>query len=135
MLSTILHSYVEYGDKFLLWNMTFPSGKIYQVNMVFPLCLFVVDIQGAHKLVGMFDSYSQVERPCISCDCTFDNLDNFRVQCNAIIHDDMLNAIINKSKDELKQYSQHKLPENAFFNVSTGGWKYGISCRDIASII
>ena len=126
MLSTILHSYVQYGDKFLLWNMTFPSGKIYQVNMVFPLCLFVVDIQGAHKLVGMFDSYSQVERPCISCDCTFDNLDNFRVQCNAIIHDDMRNAIINKSKDELKQYSQHKLPENAFFNVSTGGWKYGI---------
>ena len=126
MLSTILHSYVQYGDKFLLWNMAFPSGKIYQVNMVFPLCLFVVDIQGAHKLVGMFDSYSQVERPCISCDCTFDNLDNFRVQCNAIIHDDMRNAIINKSKDELKQYSQHKLPENAFFNVSTGGWKYGI---------
>ena len=95
MLSTILHSYRQYGDKFLLWNMTFPSGKIYQVNMVFPLCLFVVDIQGAHKLVGMFDSYSQVERPCISCDCTFDNLDNFRVQCNAVIHDDMRNAIIN----------------------------------------
>ena len=32
----------------------------------------------------------------------------------------MQNAIINKSKDELKQYSQHKLPENAFFYVSTG---------------
>ena len=106
--------------------MTFPSGKTYQVNMVFPLCLFVVDIQGAHKLVGMFDSYSQVERPCISCDCTFDNLDNVHTQCNAVIHDDMYNAIINKSKDELKQYSQHKLPDNALFNVSTGGWKYGI---------
>ena len=72
------------------------------MNIVFPLCLFVVDIQGAHTLVGMFDSYSQVERPCISCDCTFDNLDDFRVQCNVIIHDDMHNAMINKSKDELK---------------------------------
>ena len=64
--------------------MTFPSGKIYQVNMVFPLCLFVVDIQGAHKLVGMFDLYSQVERPCISCDCIFDNLGNFRVKMQRI---------------------------------------------------
>ena len=126
MLSTILQSYVQYGEKFLSWNMTFPSGKTYQVNMVFPLCLFVVDIQGAHKLVGMFDSYSQVERPFISCDCTFDNLDNVQTQYNPVIHDDMYNAIINKSKDELKQYSQHKLPDNALFNVSTGGWKYGI---------
>ena len=85
MLSTILHSYVQYGDKFLLWNMTFPSGKIYQVNMVFPLCLFAVDIKGSHKLVGIFNSYSQVERSCISCDCECDNLDNFKVQYNAII--------------------------------------------------
>ena len=76
MLSTILHNYVQYGDKFLLWNKTFPSDKIYKV-MMFPFCLFVVDIKGAHNLVGMFDLYSQVERPCISCDCTFDNLDNF----------------------------------------------------------
>ena len=38
----------------------------------------------------------------------------------------MQNAIINKSKDDLKQYNRHKLPENTFFNVSTGGWKYGI---------
>ena len=38
----------------------------------------------------------------------------------------MRNAIINKSKDELKQHSQHKLPKNAFFNVSTWGWEYGI---------
>ena len=106
--------------------MTFPSGRFYQVIMVFLLCLFVVDIQGTHKLVGMFDSYLQLERPCISCNCTFDNLDNFWEQCNAIIHDDIPNTIINDSKDELKQYSQHKLPENEFFNVSTGGWKYGI---------
>ena len=86
--------------------------------MLFPLCLLVVEIQGAHKLVGLFDLYSQVERPCMSCDCTFDNLDNFQVQCNAIIHDDMRNAIINRSKDKLKECSKHKLPENAFFKVS-----------------
>ena len=77
-------------------------------------------------MVGMFDLYSQVERPCISCDCIFDILDDFRVQCNAIIHDDMRNAIINKFKDEFKQYSQQKTPEIEIFNVSTGGWKCGI---------
>ena len=38
----------------------------------------------------------------------------------------MHNAIIDKSKDELKQYSQHKLPANTFFNDSTGRWTYGI---------
>ena len=103
--------------------MTFPGGKIYQVNVVFPLRLFVVDIKGAHKLVGIFDSCAQVERLCISCDCAFDNLDNFQVQCYAIIYEDMYNAIINKSKDEFKQYSQHKLH---FFNVLTGGWYMGI---------
>ena len=53
-------------------------------------------------------------------------MDNFKAQCNAIIYDDIHNAIINESKDELKQYSQHELPKNLFFNVSTGGWKYGI---------
>ena len=61
----------------MLCNMTFPSDKIYQMNMVFALCLFGVDIQEAHKLANMLDLYSQVERPCISCDCKFDNLDNF----------------------------------------------------------
>ena len=60
------------------------------------------------------------------CNCIFDNLDNFKVHCNAIIRDNMHNALINKSKDELKQYCQHKLTENAFLNVSTGGWKYGV---------
>ena len=90
--------YQQYYKFMLLLNMTYPSGKIYQVNMVFPLCLFVVDIQGAHKLVGMFDSYSQVERPCISCDCRFDDLDNLHIQFNIIIHDDMYNNIMNKSK-------------------------------------
>ena len=38
----------------------------------------------------------------------------------------MHNAIINKYRDELKQYSQHNLPVNTFFIVSTSGLKYGI---------
>ena len=50
MLSTILQSYDQYVERFLLWNMTYPSGEIYQGDMLFPLCLFVVDIQGAPKL-------------------------------------------------------------------------------------
>ena len=66
--------------------------------MVFPSYLFALDIQGAHKLVDMFDSYSQVERLFINYDCTFDNLDNLQLQCDAIIHDDMHNIIINTTE-------------------------------------
>ena len=71
--------YVQSGDKVLMWNTIFPSLKIYQVNMLFPWWQFVWDIQWTHMLVGIFDLYSQVERPCISCDSTFDNLNNFQV--------------------------------------------------------
>ena len=94
--------------------------------MVFPLCPFVADIEGTQKLVGMFDLKSHVDRPYINCDCTFDNLDIYQVQYNAIVHNDICNVIINEIKDELKQYSQYKRPEYAFFYVSKGGWKYGI---------
>ena len=41
-------------------------------------------------------------------------------------------AIINKSKDEPEQYSQHKLTENIFFNALTAGgvvWK--LSCVEM----
>ena len=31
-----------------------------------------------------------------------------------------------KTSKELQQYSQNKIVNNAFFNVDTGGWKYGI---------
>ena len=30
------------------------------------------------------------------------------------------------SEEELKKFSQHKLVDNAFFQVNTGGWKFGI---------
>ena len=39
--------------------MTFLSGEIYQISMMYPLYLYNVDIQGAQKLVGVFDLYSK----------------------------------------------------------------------------
>ena len=38
----------------------------------------------------------------------------------------MHSDIMTKTNKELQEYSQHKLINNAFFNVDTGGWKYGI---------
>ena len=106
--------------------MIFQGGKIYKVNSMFSLSIFAVDIYDEHQLVAMFNSYSQMERSYISCDYTFDNLDDFQAQYIAIIHGVMNNAIINKSKDELKQYSHHKLPENICCNWWMEVWNMGI---------
>lgn len=96
------------------------------VKLVFPLALCIVDMKGAHTLCGMFDAYTNVYRPCVSCDCTEDDLDNPNVKCKDIIGNDMIQIIKDHSEDELRYYSQHKLEINAFNNVNIGGWKYGI---------
>ena len=83
-------------------------------------------MKGAHALCGMFDSYSNISRPCVSCNCTELDLDNPFAKCTDVIDLQMKKSIFTKSEEELKQYSQHKLIDNAFFRVNTGGWKYGI---------
>ena len=42
------------------------------------------------------------------------------------IHHAMDTHIITKTSKELQQYSQHKLINTTFFNIDTGGWKYGL---------
>ena len=125
-MSAVLESYIEYQDYQLFWNLTFPSGNMHTVNMVFPLALFIVDIKGAHSLCGMFDSYSNISRPCVSCNCSVNNLDNPNVKCEPVLDSKMKQMIKDQTEIELKAISQHKLLENAFFNVNIGGWKYGI---------
>ena len=117
---------MEYQDHQLLWELKFPTGQVHTVNLVFPLALFIVDIKGAHTICGMFDSYSNIRRPCVSCNCSSDNLDNPNTKCEEILDLKMKQMIKDQSEIELKAYSQHKLTENAFFKVNTGGWKYGI---------
>ena len=110
----------------LMWNLEYPNNITYLVHLVFPLALCIVDMKGGHQLCGMYDKYFGVKRACISCYCSEDNLDNTNEQCINVLHHDMHSYIMTKTSEELQEYSQHKLVNNAFFNVDTGGWKYGI---------
>ena len=75
ILSTILQSYVNCQNTLFNWDIEI-SGTIHQVKFIFPLCLCVVDIKGAHALCGMYDKYSNVSRPCVSCYCGEYELDD-----------------------------------------------------------
>ena len=109
-----------------MWKIKYPSGNIHTVNLVFPLALCIVDMKGAHALTGMFDAYSNVHRPCVSCYCEDDDLDNPYTECVPVLDSTMRKEIDHKSVDDLKLISQHKITENAFFKLNIGGWKYGI---------
>lgn len=125
-MSVILESFVKIQTTGIVWNLTYPNGQTHTVQLVFPLALCIVDMKGAHALCGMFDAYSNIARPCVSCNCKEMDLDNPFVKCMDVIDLQMKKSIFTQSEEELKRYSQHKLIDNAFFRVNTGGWKYGI---------
>ena len=86
------------------------------MKFIFPLYLCVVDIKGAHALCGMYDSYSNVKRPCVSCLCAEFELDDASKRCQSVIHKDMYKLLHQNNEDELKLVSQHyDMTENAFF--------------------
>ena len=126
MLKVILKSLVQHQTSGMFWRLDYPNGKPYTVQLVFPLALCIVDMKGAHALCGMYDAYNNISRPCVSCYCKEQDLDNPHVKCSEVTDLEMKNAILSQSKDELKLLSQHKMVDNAFFQVNTGGWKYGI---------
>ena len=98
----------------------------YQIHLVFLLALCIVDMKGDHQLCGMYDKYFIFKRACIRYHCREDDLDNTDEPCINISHHDMHLYFITKTSEELQVYSQHKLVNNAFFNVDASGWKYGI---------
>lgn len=110
----------------LVWDMRFPSGKIHRVHMVFPICLCVVDMKGARQLCGMYDTSSNIQRPCVSCTTSYSDLDKIEKVCVPVLERNMKELIIRRNEDELKEVSQHPNIRNVFFNLCTGGWKYGI---------
>ena len=59
-------------------------------------------------------------------DCKEIDLDNPYVKCSDILNVKMKKNILFNTEEQLKIFSQHKLVDNAFFNVNIGGWKYGI---------
>ena len=128
ILACILESYQKCQNTGIVWDLKFPSGNIHRVNFVFPLCFCVVDMKGARQLCGMYDT-ANIQRPCVSCYCRPEDLHLTNKVCKPVIESHMM-QIINSNNDHtenrLKQISQHKNASNAFFNIESGGWKYGI---------
>lgn len=125
-MNVILESLIKNQTTGIVWTLTFPSGRVYNVQLVFPLALCIVDIKGAHSLCGMFDAYSNISRPCVSCKCIENDLDDPYASCINVTDIEMKKKIFSSTEDELKKFSQHKLVDNAFFRVNIGGWKFGI---------
>ena len=85
ILKVILKSFIRHQISGIIWKLKYPSGNIHTIQFVFPLALCIVNMKGAHALCGMFDSYSNISRPCVSCDCQENDLDNPYVKCSDIL--------------------------------------------------
>ena len=83
MLKVILQSLTQHQISGMHWRLPYPNGISYTVQMVFPLALCIVDMKGAHALCGMFDAYTNISRPCVSCDCKESELDNPHIKCSS----------------------------------------------------
>ena len=105
----------------LMWKLKYPNNIIYQIHLVFLLALCIMDMKGGHQLCGMYDEYFGIRHACIRCYCSVDNLDNTNEQYINVSHHNMHSYIMIKTSEELQEYCQHKLINNAFFIVDTGG--------------
>lgn len=108
------------------WRLKYPDGNYYDVKMFFPISMCVVDMKGGKQLCGMYDSYANISRPCISCNCTFDDLTSSSQKCIPVNAYDMKSLILNGDSDELKSVSQLNNKINVFFGLELCSWKYGI---------
>ena len=126
ILSSILDSLKDCQKEGLVWDLKFPSNKIHRVHLVFPLCFCVVDMKGARQLCGMYDT-GNVQRPCISCLCPRPKLHDSNTVCKPVLEKDMMKIIAEDNNQSLLQsVSQHDNPHNAFFELETCDWPYGI---------
>ena len=129
ILKVILESFKDSQDVGLVWNLEYELGEFHTIQFVFPLCLCIVDMKGGKQLCSMYDS-AQSRRSCISCFCTPEDLASSHKVCKPVTADIMNDVIFSTNeenkKDDLRAISQHPNEENAFFNLSTGGWPYGI---------
>ena len=126
ILSCILESLKDYQKEGLVWDLKFPSNKTYRVNLVFPICFCVVDMKGARQLCGMYDT-ANVQRPSVSCLCSREQLHDSSTVCKPVLKKDMNEILISENnKSMLKSVSQHDNPYNAFFELETCDWPYGI---------
>ena len=126
ILSEILKSFTLSQDVGIYWDLEYPKSQKQRVKFVFPLAFCIVDMKGGKQLCGQYGANTQVERPCISCYCKFDKLDNATITCTPVNGIEMKSKIQKEDEAELAKVSQHKIIDNAFFGVNTADWKYGI---------
>ena len=126
VLAKVLESFKESQNTGIVWDLKYKSGVTHRINFVFPLCFCVVDMKGAKQLCGMFDT-SNVQRPCVSCYSKLDELHFTHTHCAPVVAKNMIDMIMkSRNNEDLKIVSQHSNKDNVFFNIDTGGWKYGI---------
>ena len=69
ILSEILSDLKNIQNVGIYWKLKYPDGHYYDVKLYFPISMCVVDIKGGKQLCGMYSSYFNISRPCISCNC------------------------------------------------------------------
>ena len=97
------------------------------VNMRFPVAFIIGDTQGADKLCGRYLNYTdKVQRLHRSCMCKPVNATDTTNGCFWVNMDDMMDVIDRGDKEELRQYSQQRLPLHAFREINFGANRHGI---------
>ena len=126
ILSEILKSFRDSQDIGICWDLEYPKSCKQIVKLFFPLTFCIVDMKGGKQLCAQYGANNQVERPCISCYCSFDKLDNATVLCTPVNGIEMEKKIKQEDETTLAKVSQHKVVNNAFFGLNTTSWMYGI---------
>ena len=117
ILSEILKSFRESQDIGICWDLEYPKSCKQMVKLFFPLTFCIVDMKGGKQLCAQYGANNQVERPCISCYCSFDKLDNATVLCTPVNGIEMEEKIKQEDETKLAKVSQHKVVNNAFLDL------------------
>ena len=126
ILSEILSDLKKTQNTGIYWRLKYPDGNYYDVKLYFPISMCVVDMKGGKQLCGMYDSYVNISRPCISCYCNSVELTDTNKRCTPVESNDIMEIIKHGDNDTLKSVSQLDNKMNAFFELELCSWKYGI---------
>ena len=126
ILSEILSDLKNIQNVGIYWKLKYPDGNYYDVKLYFPISMCVVDMKGGKQLCGMYDSYFNISRPCISCNCHSKDLTDTNKKCTPVNAKYMKQIIKQADKNILKSLSQLDNKINAFFELELCSWEYGI---------
>ena len=118
ILSEILSDLKKTQNTGIYWRLKYPDGNYYDVKLYFPISMCVVDMKGGKQLCGMYDSYVNISRPCISCYCNSMELTDTNKRCTPVESNDIMEIIKHGDNDTLKSVSQLDNKMNVFLNWS-----------------